>query len=148
MENFWDDEFNEDDDSREKERKLKKFIESLSDESFDFLQKTFKDGDAFIQDLDDEEANKTMKTFIEENNMQQKIEIIDEEENQYVVEIWTTENELISLKRMYELSLESVSKLDKKTQHIILTKYLDILVNQEKYEYAAIVRDRIKTINK
>lgn len=107
----------------------------------------FEDGDtgAFIQRLDDNEFNTQLERFISNYKMTQKINILDNHElgDRVIEEIWSSSDDLIKLKRYYELNYENVNYLRPESRKVVYEILLEEALEKEDYEKAAEIRDSI-----
>ena len=135
--------------------KFKNFLDNYDDflnkkmdielPNFDFDD--YDNKSLFIQDLDDEEASERFKDFTEDYDMDLYIEFYKEGDIDMVKEEWSNFDGTINITKVYEYNLETIDKLDSHTQLKIYELKLKESVENEEYENAALLRDKIEDLN-
>lgn len=103
----------------------------------------FNKSGLFMHNLDSKEAAKELKELIDENKMTQEIKFIESYEGKIIEEIWTSENQLIKVKRYYPFTYDNINMLPNETRKHIYDQLLDKALEKENYEEAAQIRDGI-----
>lgn len=128
--------------SKEMIRKLMELnkIEKLKNDIFDVNQTG-----AFIQRLDDTDFNTQLDKFISNYQMKQDIKILTDHElgDKVIEEIWSSHDDLIRLKRYYELSYDNINYLRPESRKLVYDILLKEALDNEDYEKAAEIRDSI-----
>ena len=97
----------------------------------------FKDFNKFSMDFDDIISKYGLKSEF----------ILTKEDNQIIInEIWSDDDSEITANRIYEFDSFFIELIPIEIRLDVLNEVLDILVEDENYEEAAIVRDQIKEI--
>lgn len=126
---------------------LKKMYKDLTGED---LNENFMELDEnstdFLQDLSDSEQQEIFDDYIKDQNMDLEINFTKMDGNLMVEEMWTPEDKSMNLKRVYQYDRYTISKLDTHIQEKIYSKRLEELVENEEFEEAAEVRDRLNSI--
>jgi len=97
----------------------------------------------FMHTLDSPAAANELDQMIKEHNMSQEINFIESFEGKLIEEIWTSENNMVRIKRYYPLTYDNINTLPTYTRQYVYDKMLDEALEKENYELAAEIRDSI-----
>lgn len=131
------------DDLNDDQKKLIKSLFEMNNTDDVNSDVKFDKSGMFIHSLDSPEAARELQELIYEHNMKQHINFIDFYEGKLIEEIWTSENELIRVKRYYPFTYDNINMLPTNTRTNIYNTLLDQALEREDYELAAEIRDSI-----
>jgi len=100
----------------------------------------------FIQDLTNKESKDKFNKFIDENGMELTISFYKDVDIEMIKEDWKNEDATININKVYEYDNLVLEVLDDFILKEIYSKKLDICINDEEYEEAAILRDKLNNL--
>jgi len=101
---------------------------------------------SFVQDLSDKDATERFRKFIKDYDMELCIEFIIEDGADMVRETWTNFDGSINITKVYEYNNIVLDELSSDIQMKIYEQKLEISVEKEQFEEAALIRDRINNL--
>lgn len=84
------------------------------------------------------------KSMIDKHNLTPEFEILEDEDGLLVTETWSSKDETFVANRYYYFDANCVDIIDDRIKTQILEHVLEIYVDAENYESAAIIRDILK----
>lgn len=98
------------------------------------------------EDLPESEQHDIFYEFVEENNLILELDIVNQFDTLMVEENWVSKDKTISLKRFYPYESEIISNINPNMKKKIYNLRLEQVLEEEKYEEAAQIRDIINKI--
>lgn len=92
----------------------------------------------------DDYPNEDFKSLVKKHDLQPEFDITEDNEGFLVTETWSSVDNSVVANRYYYFDIFYVDLIDDRLRSEILQYVLDVYIEREEYEDAAVVRDLLK----